>query len=59
MYLKKQLDHCRRQNQCPANDKLCEEIVRFSQNLLLGTKQDTDEIADAFQKVYEHRDELT
>jgi perosamine synthetase len=59
MYSKKQLDHCREQNHCPANDALCEEIVRFSQTMLLGTKQDTDEIADAFQKVYEHRAELT
>ncbi|MHC4406134.1 MAG: hypothetical protein ACYTG0_41390 [Planctomycetota bacterium] len=38
---------------------LCGEAVYFSQSLLLGTKQDTDKIADAFLKVYEHRDELT
>jgi dTDP-4-amino-4,6-dideoxygalactose transaminase len=59
MYSKRQLDHCRQQNHCPANDKLCGEAVYFSQRLLLGTKQDTDKIADAFLKVYEHRDELT
>lgn len=58
MYSKKQLDHCREQNSCPANDKLCGETVRMSQNLLLGTKQDMDEIADAIAKVYEHRKEL-
>jgi dTDP-4-amino-4,6-dideoxygalactose transaminase len=59
MYSKRQLDHCRRQNHCPANDRLCGEAVYISQSLLLGTKQDTDKIADAFLKVYEHRDELT
>jgi dTDP-4-amino-4,6-dideoxygalactose transaminase len=58
VYSKKQLDYCRQQNHCPANDRLCGEAVSFSQRLLLGTKQDTDEIADAFVKVYEHRSEL-
>lgn len=58
MYTKKQLDHCREQNSCPANDKLCEETVRLSQTLLLGTKQDMNEIADAVLKVYENRDQL-
>ena len=43
---------------CPANDRLCEEAVWFSQTLLLGTKKDIDDIADALLKIYENRDKL-
>lgn len=38
-------------NQCPENDRLCQEAVWFSQNLLLGTKQDMDQIAEAIRKI--------
>jgi hypothetical protein len=58
MYSKEQLERCRQQNHCPGNDKLCGEAVSFNQSLLLGSKEDTDKIADAFEKVYEHRREL-
>ncbi|MBE0534857.1 MAG: DegT/DnrJ/EryC1/StrS family aminotransferase [Phycisphaerae bacterium] len=42
----------------PENDRLCTEAVWFTQNLLLGTKQDMDDIANAVTKVYENRDKL-
>ncbi|MCK5644287.1 MAG: DegT/DnrJ/EryC1/StrS family aminotransferase [Gammaproteobacteria bacterium] len=42
----------------PENDKLCEEAVWLTQNLLLGTKKDMDDIADAIIKIYENRDKL-
>lgn len=42
----------------PDNDRLCSEAVCFSQNLLLGTKQDMDDIANAIGKVYENREQL-
>ena len=58
MYSKEQLDHCRQQNSCPANDALCEESIGLSQTLLLGTKQDMDDIAGAIVKVYENRKQL-
>jgi len=58
MYSKQQLDFCRRQNQCPDNDRLCQEAVWLSQTLLLGTKEDMDDIADAIAKVYENRNKL-
>ena len=58
MYSKARLDRCREQNHCPDNDQLCTEAVWFSQNLLLGTKKDMDDIADAILKVYENRDKL-
>ena len=43
---------------CPEAEQLVKEIVGFSQNTLLGTKKDMDDIADAVQKVYENRKEL-
>jgi dTDP-4-amino-4,6-dideoxygalactose transaminase len=59
MYSKEQLDHCRAQNECPENDRLCSEAVGLSQNVLLGTREDMDDIANAMIKVYENRDQLT
>jgi len=58
MYSKERLNRCREQNHCPDNDQLCKEAVWFSQNLLLGTKKDMDDIADAILKIYENRDKL-
>jgi perosamine synthetase len=42
----------------PQNDQLCEEAVWFSQNMLLGSRSDMDDIANAILKVYENRDKL-
>ncbi len=58
MYSKAQLDHCREQIECPDNDALCAEAVCFSQRLLLGTRADIDDIANAVIKVYENRAQL-
>lgn len=58
MYSKEQLDHCRQQNHCPNNDALCNEAVGLSQRLLLGTKEDMDDIANAIVKIYENRGQL-
>ena len=58
MYSEEQLDHCRAQIECPDNDLLCSEAVCFSQNLLLGTKEDMDDIANAIGKIYENREQL-
>lgn len=56
---KARLDQYRKELNYPANDQLCEEAVCFTQNLLLGSKQDIDDIADAIQKLYENRDKLS
>ena len=46
-------------NHCPQNDRLCnEEAVWFTQNMLLGSRSDLDEIANAIQKIYAHADKL-
>jgi dTDP-4-amino-4,6-dideoxygalactose transaminase len=55
---KERLDRYRQELHYPANDQLCQEAVWFSQNMLLGTKSDIDDIANAIQKVYENRDDL-
>ncbi|MEX0772849.1 MAG: DegT/DnrJ/EryC1/StrS family aminotransferase [Balneolales bacterium] len=40
-------------NQCPQNDQLCnEEAVWLSQTLLLGTRSDCDDIANAIEKIH-------
>jgi perosamine synthetase len=45
-------------NQCPANDRLCEEAVWFTQTMLLGPRQDMDDIAAAVRKVHASAAEL-
>jgi perosamine synthetase len=57
-YSKKRLDRCRQLNHCPDGDRLSDEAVWFFQSLLLGTKSDMDDIADAISKIYENRAEL-
>jgi len=58
LYSKKRLDEYREENHLPDNDQLCREAVWFGQNMLLGTKSDMDDIADAIEKIYENRDKL-
>ena len=58
MYPKKRLDRCRELNHCPDGDRLCDEAVWFFHSILLGTKKDMDDIADAIQKIYENRSKL-
>ncbi|HWQ93122.1 MAG TPA: DegT/DnrJ/EryC1/StrS family aminotransferase [Clostridia bacterium] len=44
---------------CPNCEKICyEQGAWLEQSLLLGQEGDMEDIADAFEKVYEHRDEL-
>jgi dTDP-4-amino-4,6-dideoxygalactose transaminase len=59
LYSKKRLKRYREENQYPDNDQLCKEAVWFTQNLLLGTRRDMDDIANAILKIYENRDKLS
>lgn len=43
---------------CPNSDLICRQALWLGQHLLLGPEEDVDDIARAFEKVYEHRDEL-
>ncbi|GAA4455209.1 DegT/DnrJ/EryC1/StrS family aminotransferase [Nibrella saemangeumensis] len=61
MYAKEQLDikKYNAQNECPQNDKLCnEEAVWFQQNMLLGSQSDMSEIAAAINKIYQNADKI-
>jgi perosamine synthetase len=60
MYPKKMLDFAKyvENNHCPENDLLCEEAVWFSQNMLLGSETDMDDIALAIEKVYSKAGDL-
>ena len=44
---------------CPNSDLICrQQGLWLEHRLLLGRSQDADDIADAFEKVYEHREAL-
>jgi perosamine synthetase len=55
---KARLDKYRQELTYPGNEQLCQEAVWLTQNMLLGSKSDTGDIADAIQKIYENRDKL-
>lgn len=56
IYPKELLDYSKymERNQCPKNDQLCAEAVWFTQNLLLGSKEDMDSIAYAIEKIHKN-----
>jgi len=43
---------------CPVNDRLCKEAVWFLQTMLLGSRQDMDDIAAAVRKIHAHASSL-
>lgn len=45
-------------NQCPVNDRLCEEAVWFTQNMLLGPRTDMEQIATAIAKIQAQASQL-
>ena len=51
IYSKARLDRWRAQNECPENDRLCTEAVWLVQTMLLGPRQDMEDIAEAVRKV--------
>jgi perosamine synthetase len=55
---KERLDKYRQELNYPGNEQLCKEAVWLTQNMLLGSKSDTGDIADAVQKIYENRNKL-
>ncbi|MGV3640800.1 MAG: DegT/DnrJ/EryC1/StrS family aminotransferase [Adhaeribacter sp.] len=60
IYPKEQLDYKKymERNQCPKNDKLCNEAVWFTQNMLLGTRDDMTAIASAVEKVHKNAEKI-
>jgi len=51
IYSDKEIKTLEERNVCPENDKLCQEAVWFTQNMLLGSKADMEQIAEAIRKV--------
>jgi len=48
-----------RRVRCPNSDLVCaEQCVWLAQNLLLGSREDMDDIAAAFEKIHEHQEAL-
>jgi dTDP-4-amino-4,6-dideoxygalactose transaminase len=58
IYGKKRIEQWHEQNQCPANDRLCQEAVWFTQTQLLGPRSDMDQIADAVRKIKRYAADL-
>ena len=52
------LKQWREQNHCPKNDQLCSQAVWFTQNMLLGSRNDMEQIAEAVHKIQAHAGEL-
>ncbi len=51
IYSAEQLKKWAGENECPENDKLCEEAVWFFQSMFLTGRTDMDQIADAIRKI--------
>ena len=59
VFSKKRLDKYRRENQCPVNDNVCEETgLWMGQTVLLGTKKDMEDIAEAIVKIQKNSEKL-
>lgn len=60
MYPPESLDYGRYMegNQCPLNDRLCEEAVWFGQNMLLAERPDMDDIAAAIDRIHKNADKI-
>jgi dTDP-4-amino-4,6-dideoxygalactose transaminase len=60
MYTSEELDFRKysERNECPENDKLCNEAVWLQQNLLLSQKTDLDKIAAAIDRIRLNADKI-
>ncbi len=54
VYSRQRLDAYREQNVCPRNDELCATSLYLSQEPLIGTKQDVDDVLEAVRKVHSY-----
>jgi dTDP-4-amino-4,6-dideoxygalactose transaminase len=43
---------------CPNTERACREAIWLPQNVLLGSREDLDDVVRAFHKILEHKDEL-
>lgn len=59
IYTEKELASVKERNQCPENDKLCnEEAVWLEQTMLLAGRSDMEQVAEAIRKIQSQASEL-
>lgn len=58
VFPKERIDKYLKENNCPANDKLCQEAVWFFQYMLLGTRTDMEQIVEAIRKIHNNASAL-
>jgi len=60
MYPPEMLDYNKymERNQCPVNDQVCEETVWLFHNILIGEKEDMNDIATAIERISRNADKL-
>ena len=58
IYSDARMKRYREMNNCPENNKLCEQGLFFSQTCLLGAKSDVEQIAEAVARVQRHAAEI-
>jgi perosamine synthetase len=58
IYSEERLRRYRDENRCPQNDRLSEEGASLSQQCLLGSKRDVEDVVAAFLKVHKHAEAL-
>lgn len=58
VYGQQAIDGWAERNACPENDKLCEEGLWFIHYLLLETRTDMEQVAEAIRKIQKHAGEL-
>ena len=59
IYSRARIDAWRAQNRCPQNDRLCTEAIWLVQTMLLGPRQDMEDIAEAVRKVHAQATQLS
>ncbi len=59
IYSKQRLDKFRRDNRCPVNDVICEDVALWmGQRVLLGGRKDMEDIAEAITKIQKNASKL-
>lgn len=58
VYSEREIRDYEERNQCPENDKLCEEAVWFFQTMLLGSRTEMEQIAEAIRKIQKNATQL-
>jgi perosamine synthetase len=58
IYGQKTMQDWLEKSHCPQNDQLCEQAIWFTQTMLLGSKKEMEQIAEAILKIKAHAKEL-